>query len=622
MADVRKIKVLVLEEYIDQVLRTLCKAGCVQLVNLTERRDAFQGALEPYEEPRELLQQGINLQSRIQNNVSTINDFIDVDEAEGTPSAQEAPTLHQRSADVIEEVQQRLAVIEERLSDTRDRLTDTRDRLTDTRRKHTETQDRLTDTQETLAKIPAQRQELQQRGQGQPLLEELITQVEIAETSLLDEQVGEFTGLGGELRKLEAQLVQHRPALVKTRGELQSMRSVVQTELLIGEAKSNMLKTAKTVYFEAYILPTALQGVTASIRDASDGYCQISDEPPSPGEAAPSTGRLAPGFMIAFEKLTLASGYPASSEVNPIPFMSFTFPFLFGIMFADVGQGILLALLGAILSIVRRRVRVEEMGDILRYVLIGGEMFIFMGIASMGFGFLFGEFFGASGILHPIALGRIGPFYIGGFEPTQEPMKMLKFAILVGVAHISLGLVLRIVNETRKRHYKFVPVPICWLWLLFGGLTMWAYWGGISNISSWFAEGLPMMLGLIVLPLALIIVVTGLAENFTEGIGFGVEVFAETLSHTLSYGRLMALGLVHSVLNNLFLVLGGVEHGVFPLASIPIIAVGTILVMTVEGLIVFVHTLRLHWIEWFSKFFSGDGIPFKPYPIHRHTQEG
>ena len=112
--------------------------------------------------------------------------------------------------------------------------------------------------------------------------------------------------------------------------------------------------------------------------------------------------------------------------------------------------------------------------------------------------------------------------------------------------------------------------------------------------------------------LILLIFFTGITKDFMEGMGFGVEVFAETLSHTLSYGRIMALGLVHSVMNSLFLGLGGVEHGHFPLTSIPIIAIGTVLVMTIEGLIVFVHSLRLHWIEWFSKFYTGEGSAFKP----------
>jgi len=240
-------------------------------------------------------------------------------------------------------------------------------------------------------------------------------------------------------------------------------------------------------------------------------------------------------------------------------------------------------------------------------------MLIFLGISAMFFGFVFGEFFGPSGVIHPISLGRIGPFDIGGFEPTQEPMKMLKFAILVGVVHLSLGLILKLLNEVRHKHYKLAPVPVCWMWLLLGGLFMWAFWGGISQISKWFAEGVVMLVGLVVMPLVLILVFTGRAEGFMGGLGFSVEVFAETLSHAMSYSRLMALGLVHSAMNYLFLVLGGVEHGHFPLVSIPIIAVGTLMVMTIEGLVVFVHTLRLHWVEWFSKFHTGEGIPFKPF---------
>jgi V/A-type H+-transporting ATPase subunit I len=291
-------------------------------------------------------------------------------------------------------------------------------------------------------------------------------------------------------------------------------------------------------------------------------------------------------------------------------------------MFADVGQGAIFIILGVILSLFKRKVKLDEIGQILRYGLVSSELFILLGISGIFFGFLFGEFFGPSGVLHPISLGKFGPFYFGGFEPTQEPMKMLRFALFVGVIYLSLGLILRIINEVKKRHYKLVPVGVCWLWLLLGGLFMWAYWGGISNISRWFAEGIPMLGGFVMLPLILVIIFTGIAEGFMEGIGFGVEVFAETLSHTLSYCRLMALGLVHSVLNNLFLVLGGVQHGQFPLNSIPLIVIGTILVMTIEGLIVFVHTLRLHWIEWFSKFYSGEGIPFKPFTYKNMTSKG
>jgi V/A-type H+-transporting ATPase subunit I len=323
--------------------------------------------------------------------------------------------------------------------------------------------------------------------------------------------------------------------------------------------------------------------------------------------------RERPGYLQAFEKLEYAYGPPSAGDIDPLRIFAITFPILFGIMFADVAQGAIFVLAGIIFTLLRRKGKLAEGGDIIRYLLISGEMLIYIGFSAIFFGFIFGEFFGPSGLIHPITLGTIGPFQIGGFEPTQEPMKMLRFAIFVGAIHISIGLILRFVNEVRHKHYKLTPIPICWIWLLLGSLFMWAYWGGISNIAKWFSEGSLMFGGLIVLPLIVILIVTAMAEGFMEGIGFTVEVFAETLSHSMSYSRLMALGLVHSAMNYLFLVLGGVEHGVFPLQSIPLIAIGTILVMIIEGLVVFVHTLRLHWVEWFSKFHSGEGIPFKPF---------
>ncbi|NWG10985.1 hypothetical protein HXY33_04450 [Candidatus Bathyarchaeota archaeon] len=399
----------------------------------------------------------------------------------------------------------------------------------------------------------------------------------------------------------------------ETRKDLSASEEIIEREKQIAQAEQKLARTAKTVYLEAWVPEEHVEESIERIKKATDGNCVTSVESPSPDEKVPIVPAPLPRYLTAFEKLVYSFGHPSVGEVNPVHILAVTFPILFGIMFADVGQGALFVIFGLILTLFRRRVEVEKTGDIIRYLFISSEMFIFLGISAIFFGFVFGEFFGPSGVIHPISLGRIGPFEIGGFEPTLEPMKMLKLAILVGVVHLSLGLILKFANEIRHRHYKLAPVPICWLWLLLGGLLMWTYWGGISNISKWFAEGIFMLAGLIIVPLLLIMVFTGLEEGFMGGIGFSVEVFAETLSHTMSYSRLMALGLIHSAMNYLFLVLGGVEHGYFPLSSIPIIAVGTILVMIIEGLVVFVHTLRLHWVEWFSKFHTGEGIVFKPF---------
>ena len=146
---------------------------------------------------------------------------------------------------------------------------------------------------------------------------------------------------------------------------------------------------------------------------------------------------------------------------------------------------------------------------------------------------------------------------------------------------------------------------------------MWVYWGGISKITTWFGEGLLMFVVLVITPLILMLIIVTLAENLMEGANHTIEVFIESLGHTLSFCRLAALFLTHTALSSMFLELAGVdpEIGHFPLSAIPIVAIGTILAIAIEGLLVLVHCLRLHWIELLPKFYSAEGILFEPLKI-------
>ena len=608
------MKVLVLEERIDAVLRSLAELGTTQLIDMTENLESWEGTLEPYDVPVEVINRCSSLLSKVSTIYSKIDSLFQPTEAEisDLPTLT-MPILTERSEDVLNEVERRLSGLETKLSAEEENWVKMRENWA-------KISINLKDRQKLIDKLGT----LTGGSDKIFLVKKLQDMDEQIEASKVHKRELSIIRVAAALEKqkieMEKLISEIKPMFGKIREDLLSIQETTQREQLVVEAKSQFLRTSKTIYFEAYVRSSHLNEVVDIIKKVSDGDCLVTDERPSPEERIPTTKKLAPSYLIAFEKLVNASGYPAVAEVNPISIMAITFPIIFGIMFADVGQGLIFIILGAILTFVKRKIKLEEMGDIQRYVFTSSELFILMGVSAIFFGFLFGEFFGPSGVIHPVSLGKLGPFYFGGFEPTQEPMKMLRFSMFVGVVHLSLGIILRIINEVKKHQYKHIPISISWLWLLLGGLFMWAYWGGISSISMWFSEGVLTLVGLVFLPLILIVLFTGIVEGFMEGIGFGVEVFAETLSHTLSYCRLMALGLVHSVMNNLFLVLGGVEHGVFPLSSIPIILIGTILVMTVEGLIVFVHSLRLHWIEWFSKFYSGEGTPFKPFTYNTIKQ--
>ena len=629
MIEIQKLKALVYEEYIDAVVRSLGHAGIVQFIDMREKPEDWEEFLVPHKESTETMAKCSDLISRIEVAFETLH--IKPDDF----STPEMPITKEPTQKVLEAVEQKLdelPIEEAKIYALASRI----DQIIGNLGIKPELFDKETSLMQSeemaLEHIEFELIELDKTIETTGLSNHhvLVERIVSKHFDDLDEIGKTFAELSKFVIDSERYFGKRLVTLKKT---VESMIGTIETginfeeirkdlltlwvrakeEKRITEEKEKFVRSSKTVFFEAWVPVSLEKEAVKRIKSASDGNCMISDEVPDLDENVPIIVKECPSYLQAFGKLECAYGRPSSGDIDPLKIFAITFPILFGIMFADVGQGAIFIIAGVIFTWLRRKGKVKEGGDIIRYLLISGEMLIFIGFSAIFFGFIFGEFFGPSGLIHPITLAKFGPFQIGGFEPTQEPMKMLKFAILVGTIHISTGLVLRFLNKLRHKHYKLAPIPICWIWLIFGSLFMWAYWGGISNISLWFAEGSLMLGGLVILPLMLIFVFAALAEGFMAGVGFTVEVFAETLSHTMSYSRLMALGLIHSAMNYLFLVLGGVEHGVFPLQSIPLIAIGTILVLIIEGLVVFVHTLRLHWVEWFSTFHSGDGIPFKPF---------
>jgi vacuolar-type H+-ATPase subunit I/STV1 len=424
-----------------------------------------------------------------------------------------------------------------------------------------------------------------------------------------------------KLAELERQSIKAKPEFISVQSKLMSLRTLIEEVEELRKIEGHLGSVASAVYLEAWVPKKYLNKVVDGIKEVTKGNCIIKEEAPDPEDTVPTIIKPAPRLFEAFEKLTFSFGYPKPDEVNPVFIIAITFPLLFGIMFADVGQGIILLVAGLVLSYFRRKVDIQEVGDIIGYLLMGSGLIFFCGITSTFFGFLFGEFFGPSGIIHPISLGTIGPFKIGGFDPMLEPVNMLRLGLFVGICLLSFSLILRIYNNVRKSQFKQTLISISWLWLLLGGFILWVYWGGISNLTKWFGEGIFMFIGLVILPILAMTITTASIGNLMAGIQFSIEILIESLDHTISFGRLAALSLTHSALNYLFLILAGVEHSNFTIQSIPIVMIGTILALTIEGLIIFVHTLRLHWVEWLPGFYSGKGIPFKPIKLNNNSKE-
>jgi V/A-type H+-transporting ATPase subunit I len=357
-------------------------------------------------------------------------------------------------------------------------------------------------------------------------------------------------------------------------------------------------------------VPTALMPrLRDSISHASD---QVLVEISPPREAEEANIPVAlnnPSFLRPFQGLVTNYGQPRYGELDPTPILALTFPLVFGIMFGDIGHGVLLALVGLLLS--SRRVR------LLRGLAGLGPVLIACGIAATVFGFLYGSIFGLETVLDAVWI-----------RPLENILDILIATIAIGALLLSLGIVYNIANAALARR---------WGEMLFArnglaGLVF--YWSLLGLAATAFVENPPLasdvLFGLMAIS-GLMVAFSELLARLLEGhrplveesIGTYVmqalfelfETVIGLLSNTLSYVRMGAFAVAH----------GGLSLVVFILADIfspargplywMIVALGNLFVVGFEGLIVGIQTLRLEYYEFFSKFFSGSGLRHRPLTL-------
>jgi len=414
--------------------------------------------------------------------------------------------------------------------------------------------------------------------------------------------------LAEQSQKLREQL---RTLGVQRREQLQRMRRVLEVQRRIAEQKLMLLKSKRTFYLEGWVPEKELKRTVECIEGASDRCAATMTEPPRHGEEPPTFLRN-PSFIGPIESLVSGYGLPSQRELDPTKVMAITFPLIFGLMFADIGHGLLLLLFGLISIYLRRRM--ANLGDILKLVLGAGELYVLLGAFGVFGGLLFGELFGYHldhfGIEEP-PLGFLLELIPGigtVFSPMDDPMKMFKLSIMFGVVQISIGIIFNLFNKLGEREYKQAIFESgCWLWFYLG--LMYLVFKFKFNIDLWFTS-LDLVIPLVAAPVVVMLVGKAFTEGFMEGFSFVVEAAISSIGNTVSYGRILALNLSHAYMSSMFVTLS--EGQGLPVQAL-ILVVGTIMVMVLEGLIIFVHTVRLHWVEWFSKFHKGEGIKYVPF---------
>jgi len=307
------------------------------------------------------------------------------------------------------------------------------------------------------------------------------------------------------------------------------------------------------------------------------------------------------GILHPFESVTRLYGVPSSKDIDPTVYLSGFFFISFGLCLTDVGYGIFLTSITGMLLILFRTKR--EMRQLLILLLFGG-------ISSLLVGLVFGGYFGMDiNILPQWARD------IQYFDPINAPLPFFYLTLILGFIQISIGMILDIIRQAR---YNTLTDGILdngpWL-VLFAGITM--YIGATIDIFSSQSSATGIM---IAGALLLIITQGRKKDGFIQKALGGILSLYGVVNHfsdVLSFSRLLALGLATSALafsiNMIAVMLRDMIPIIGPVAMVVMLVVGHTFNLVVNVLGAYIHTARLQFVEFFGKFLTGTGSPFKPF---------
>ena len=421
-----------------------------------------------------------------------------------------------------------------------------------------------------------------------------------------------------ELEQIKQQLF----ALATNLDDLERLWDVENSALIAAQTKQKLAQTGTCVVLEGWAPEQSVQKITEALTDAE---CAFEFEQPAPGEEPPILLKNNK-FAANFEWVVGMYSYPKYGTYDPTMVMSIFYLLVFGLMFADVGYGLLLALGGFLIPLVIKP------RDGMRRTL---NMFGYCGIACMICGVLFGGWFGD--MPYAIMVNLLGlfpttdaaveavPFFNGiqltfGGEPVMlnplsNPMAFLVVSLGIGAAHLIAGFVIKFVVLCRSKQV-FAAIFDVGSWLIiFAGI-------GVVFVCK------PVGLGMVALGVLMIICTAGRsAKNpimkFFKGL-LGLYDAINYAADLLSYSRILALGLASAVLAQVVNMVGTMfvsgVGGFFVLLLVAL--VGHTVNMALNILGSFVHTSRLQYLEFFGKFFEDGGEQFIPVePSDRYTDQ-
>lgn len=316
-----------------------------------------------------------------------------------------------------------------------------------------------------------------------------------------------------------------------------------------------------------------------------------------------------------FELLVRTMGMPANREVDPTPLTAVTYVLMFGLMFGDLGQGLVLTLGGYLLKRSARKTGREGLEK-------GGGILIACGLSAAVCGLLYGSFFSSERLIPAL-----------WFHPATHIMQLFSATILMGIVFIAVGLVVNIINSLINADYVegLLEKRGLAVLVLYAAVVLLS----LRYIRTGQAPAAWETGVFIALPLAIFALrgVLGpvlfqgpkphhaaeyVIETFMEIMEIGLSLFA----NTISFIRVGAFALSHGGLSIVTYTLAAMaDPALHSPGAVSVIVIGNIFIIGFEGLVCGIQSLRLEYYEFFGKFFGGDGVAFTPFQLTVKTSE-
>ncbi|MCP8321194.1 MAG: hypothetical protein H3Z52_09690 [archaeon] len=404
--------------------------------------------------------------------------------------------------------------------------------------------------------------------------------------------------------------------LIKINGKILERKPYVS---FMRDVKSSLFRTKSLSLLRGWVPVEKSDALKDKVGTLTGKVMYLKFEKPKQEEEVPVKLRDK-GILAKFELLTILRGIPNYFEINPTPIFMILFILMYGMMFGDFGEGIVISLLGAFFATRKKAV----LGIPRRGINKLGWIMIFSGAVATFFGLLYGEVFLAESHLleevrHSLGLPALGPL-----SEMEKITQMIVIALIFGVVQLAVSLSLGFVNRLLREgvieavfNGKGLLGLIYYITGVF--LTVNIVQGGMRLDAFLYPQNIPLtavcLISLLLMggsPLFISILKKHefhLAEKVFEGFGEVIEIFIGLLANSFSYLRIAAFAVAHAALGLSAVMLSQMAGEIAGYLLMNVIGI------LIEGFVVGIQTIRLLYYEFSTKFYSGGGVVYRPLTL-------